>query len=310
MEFYDIVVVGGNGAVGSLIASLLASGEGDDSRKVLALDRSAPPTSAEGIVDLPAAGIVHRTADVLDPDEELLAVLQAASIVVLALPESTATKVPLSYFGAGSLVVETLSVKSGFAAKVGAEDPSCQVLGINPMFAPSLGMQGRPVATVTHRPGKAVEVFKNRIDEWGGRGVEVDAETHDRLAAATQALTHASVLAFGSALASIGVDSALVEALAPPPARTSLALLARITGGEPEVYWDVQAGNPFAATARRALADAVRELDHAVESGSEAEFTALMQRAGAVVPDGYDYSTLCARLFGIVREPARDGGRP
>ncbi|WP_072806560.1 prephenate dehydrogenase dimerization domain-containing protein [Rhodococcoides yunnanense] len=285
MDIYDAVVVGGRGAVGTLIAQLLES----DGQSVLTVD----PAERRG-------GPGHLCADALAPDAALRSLLASAAVVVLAVPESVALQIPLSLFGEETLLVETLSVKTGFAARV-AEDRTGPTVGINPMFAPSLGMDGRPVAAVVHREGKPVDDFLARITSWGGRVVTTDAEGHDRLAAATQALTHASVLAFGSALRALDVDPALVDAIAPPPARTALALLSRISGGEPEVYWDVQSGNPYAAAARSALADSVRELDSTVNSGSEARFAELMAEAGSSVPEGNAYRALCAELFGIVR---------
>ncbi|SNT51242.1 prephenate dehydrogenase dimerization domain-containing protein [Rhodococcoides kyotonense] len=287
MTTYDAVVVGGSGAVGSLIAQLLAS----DGSTVLTVDRVAPQHSE--------TGVHHVVGDVLAPDPELEAILGAAPIVVLAVPESIALQTVSLPLKPTTLLVETLSVKSGFAQAVPEE--TGPVLGINPMFAPSLGMEGRPVAAVTHRPGPEVDRFLRRIETWGARVVELDADAHDRLAAATQALTHAAVLAFGSALSDLGVDPSLVDAVAPPPARTLLALVARVSGGEPEVYWDVQAGNPYAAAARSALANGLRELDAVVTTGTEADFTEVMHSAGASVPNGDIYRALCSDLFGTVR---------
>jgi prephenate dehydrogenase len=89
---------------------------------------------------------------------------------------------------------------------------------------------------------------------------------------------------------------------------TLLALLARITGGEPETYWDVQAANPYAARAREALAGAVRRLADIVESGDEAAFGALLaQLGGRLGDDAGHYRALGADLFGLVRPPAAAG---
>lgn len=290
MKTYDAVVAGGSGAVGTLLAHLLA----DDGSTVLTVDRVAPHDRD--------TSIDHVVGDITDPDEQLASHLNAAGVVVLAVPESVALQAVSQWRAPTALLVETLSVKSGFASAVGAT--AGPVIGINPMFAPALGMQGRPVAAVTHRPGTAATEFLDGVRRWGGRVVELDADTHDRLAAATQALTHAAVLAFGSALDDLGVDASLVDAVAPPPARTLLALLARVSGGQPEVYWDVQAGNPYAAAARAALARGLRDLDATVASETEPDFAELMRRAGASVPNGDVYSALCTELFGTVRGSA------
>jgi prephenate dehydrogenase len=280
-----------------LIAGLLAA----DGLSVLAVDRS-DPAIGDSRFD-------HVVGDALCPDTDLISRFDRAAIVVLAVPESVALAWSPSFAGPDTVVVETLSVKSGFAAKVASWPSRGGVLGINPMFAPSLGMQGRPVAAVAHRGSSAVEDFVRRVGSWGATVVQVDADRHDRLAAATQALTHGSGLAFGSALARLDIGDDLVDAVAPPPARTQLALLARITGGEPEVYWDVQAGNPYAAEARRALRDAVTELDDTVTTDVESEFTALLGRAASAVPDSDAYRALCGELFGIVRGTPGERGQ-
>lgn len=297
MKRFDAVVIGGSGEVGRLIASLLAA----DGDTVLTLDPVATTAATPGIE--------HLVGDIVSPDVEVRAVLSAAPLVVLAVPESVALETELTFLHDRSLLVETLSVKSAFARKVASADPPGSILGINPMFAPSLGMDGRPVAAVVHRGGGAVESFLGRISGWGGRVVQVDADQHDRLAAATQALTHATVLAFGSALAKLEVDPRSIDSLAPPPASTLLALVDRVASGEPAVYWDVQAGNPYAERARDALAESVQELNGIVTSGSESDFTCFMGQAGAAVPNHAVYRALCARLFGIVRGTAREGDR-
>ena len=284
----SVVVVGGSGAVGRLMVDLL---RGDD----------VPVT----VVDLhdgrdPAFPIT--VGNITEPDERLASALARAATVILAVPESVALAADLSAVRSDALLVETLSVKSGFARHLDGADRLGAALGINPMFAPSLGMAGRPVAAVVHRQGPPVDAFLESITRWGGRVVVLDAARHDRLAAATQALTHASVLAFGLALAELDLPFVEIDAVAPPPHTTMLAVLARITGGEPEVYWDVQAGNPHAAEARAALRRAAHQVSETVDSGSEAEFARMLTRAEAALGGSEDrYRAVCAEMFGIVR---------
>jgi prephenate dehydrogenase len=78
----------------------------------------------------------------------------------------------------------------------------------------------------------------------------------------------------------------------------ALALLARVGGGVPEVYWDIQTGNPFAGEARRALATALATLTDTVEYGSEDAFASLMSRSTSPLGDRYEpLARLCADLF-------------
>ncbi len=67
-----------------------------------------------------------------------------------------------------------------------------------------------------------------------------------------------------------------LDAIAPPPHLTLLALLARIAGGTPEVYWDIQSANPHAASARAALAGSLWRLAAMVADGDDSEFAAML----------------------------------
>ncbi|WP_305091448.1 prephenate dehydrogenase dimerization domain-containing protein [Prescottella sp. R16] len=281
-----VVVVGGAGAVGSLLVERLRG----DGAPVTVVDRA----TAENVV----------AGDVAAPTAEVRAVLSASSTVVLAVPEQVAiAAVPVldGVLAPGVLLVETLSVKSRIHDLLcAARRPA---VGINPMFAPALGMSGRPVAAVVHRGGPSVEAFLTRVGGWGAQVVRVGAGEHDRVTAVTQALTHAVVLAFGLALAELDADPGTVAATAPPPHRLLSALLARVGSGTPEVYHDIQARNPAAADARKALAGALDRLSGAV--GDEAAFAAVMADALAPLGDrAAGYRELCAGMF----EQLRDGG--
>lgn len=292
-----VAVVGGAGAVGSMLAGLARSG-GDD---VTVIDRVPPDGDRVALV-----------GDVSAPSERVRAALADADVVVLAVPEAVAVgAVPVvdRAMRRGALLVETLSVKTRIHGALRDGAPGRPALGINPMFAPGLGMAGRPVSAVVHHDGPAVDRFLAAVAGWGGRVVRLDAVEHDRVAAATQALTHAAVLAFGLALADVGVGPEELAATAPPPHTTMLGLLARVGTGVPEVYHDIQAGNPAAAEARKALAAGLARLSETVERGDEGAFAALM--ADAVRPLGDrrdDYRTMCAALFEQLRDPPRDGG--
>ncbi|MFI8567774.1 prephenate dehydrogenase dimerization domain-containing protein [Rhodococcus sp. NPDC078407] len=284
----SVVVVGGSGAVGSMIVDLF---RGDDI-SVTIVDVHGDPGASPPVM----------VGNIIEPDDRLARALERAETVILAVPESVALAADLSAVRSDALLVETLSVKSGFARHLEETDRVGASVGINPMFAPSLGMAGRPVAAVLHREGPLADAFLDRVSRWGGHVVLLDATRHDRLAAATQALTHASVLAFGLALAELELPFGDIDAVAPPPHSTMLAVLARITGGEPEVYWDVQAGNPHAAEARAALRRATQTLNETVDSGSEARFARLLNKAeSALGGSGDRYRTACAEMFGIVR---------
>lgn len=258
------VVIGGLGAVGSLFVDLLA----DDGADVCVVDRSRPESAVR-------RGVRVLVADVEHPDPALTSELSESSVVILAVPESVAVNalpVIVEHLLPGGLIVDTLSVKTRIVAAERRLATAHHVVSLNPMFAPSLGVAGRSIAAVVVHDGSPVQDLLERLVAWGARPILMAADHHDQLAAATQVLTHAAILAVGMALAQLEVDVDELCAVGPPPHQTLLALLARIVSGTPETYWDVQAGNPYGRWARAALHAAVVKLDTAVDSGEAAPF--------------------------------------
>ena len=301
LPFSSAVVVGGGGAVGGLfVRALLAEG-----------------ATSVALVDLRTSGCPPRVAaiedDVRSPSGETLERVGSSDIVILATPEEVAVGAVgalLPRMRRGSLLVDTLSVKSGIARALNAGPAAAaapagpELLGVNPMFAPGLGFAGRSVIAVTYAGGPLAEAFLDLIARQGAEVVSLSVEEHDRACAALQVATHAAVLTFGMALRASGYDVSRAERIMPPPHRTMLALLGRILDGEPEVYRDVQAANPYAAEMRARLRDAQDRLDAIVESGRAEPFSELVDELRAVLSGaGVDYAKLCARLFEIGSRP-------
>ena len=247
--------------------------------------------------------------DVTAPDAALVAEIGRADLVLLAVPEQAALAgIPLiaPHLRRGALLVDTMSVKRPVVAVL-ENIAGIEAVSLNPMFAPALGMPGRPVATVVVHDGPAAAELLRLLGEWDGRKVLLDAEAHDRLTAAAQVLTHASVLGFGLGLVGLGVDAQELTAIAPPPHTTLLALLARIASGSPEVYWDIQAANPDATAAREALAAGIRRVADIVESGDEAGFTTVLGELRVFLGgERTRLSGTCAELFDGLSKSTRN----
>lgn len=296
------VVVGG-GAVGAMLASHLNS----SGYQVCVVDTRTLPVPG-------GQRARFEQGDITNIGPPLAAEIGRADLVVLAVPEIVALAALaslVSVMDSGALLVDTLSVKTQVVEEVRATAPGMQAVSLNPMFAPALGIAGRPVAAVVVNDGPLVQDLLRLIGTWGGRVVQVTADEHDRLTGTAQALTHAAVLAFGLALADLDVDVGELTAIAPPPHLTLLALLARIAEGTPEVYWDVQSANPRAAAARAALAGGVRRLAALVDDNDDAGFAAALGRLRDFLgPESGRYRDICARAFSATaraREPARSG---
>ena len=239
--------------------------------------------------------------DITAPTDPLQQLVAQADCVILAVPEQAAlAAVPklLALMAPGSLLVDTLSVKSRIAALLQENPRSIEAVSLNPMFAPSLGMAGRPVAVITLADGPRAASFLKLLASWGAKLVHLEAADHDRLVASVQAASHLSILAFGLALKDLGADVRKLCSLATPPHLTLLALLARVTSGEPEVYWDIQAGNPDAPAARTALRKGIERITTTIEGNDPAEFAALFEEMRIYLQDERgDLSKLCTQIF-------------
>lgn len=257
------IILGGHGGVGTLVGGCLEA----HGVEVVAIDRVPPADQRRRWV----------CDDVAAPAPATLQAVEDADLVVLALPEAVAIRAIsrlAAHLRPAALLVDTLSVKSAFLAAVAELRLRCEIIGINPLFAPSLGWPGQAVAQVTVVGGPRARWFLQLFEHAGARVVALAPHDHDRLLAPVQVLAHAAVLAFGTALHELAAD-ALPAGAAPPPHRLLLSLLARILGGAPHAYWDIQASNPHAAAVRAALAAAIRRIAGIVDAGRVEEFHAL-----------------------------------
>lgn len=258
-------VIVGAGAVGAMFAGHLR----DSGMRICLVDTRTPPWSPT------EAGYRWLTGDITHIDVAVGHELGEADLVLLAVPEPVAVAAVghvAAFLRPGTVLADTLSVKSQIAAAAHTVPDTVEMVSLNPMFAPALGIAGRAVSAVVLHDGPGVRRLLDLVTDWGARVVRQSAIDHDRLTGATQVLTHAAVLAFGLALVELNVDLPALVEVAPPPHAAMLSLLARIASGVPEVYWDIQRANPQAQVARSALAQAIERLSTVVTDGDEKAF--------------------------------------
>lgn len=263
------VILGGGGAMGSLLGASIA---GAGMSVVLIDIVPAPAGNRENVSSV--------TGDVRVLSDEVRREIASADWVIATLPERLLLDTWENIIGllaAGTLFVDTLSVKLPLiSAMTGKVPASVEVLSINPMFAPALGFPGQNVAVIELAGGVRSAQFLTLLQGLGARLLKMAAMQHDRYAAMLQSATHAAIIVFGVALRKLDYDIEAVLPVMTPPHRAMLALLARILGASPEVYWDIQAENPFAPGARQAIEDALRELTLTVDQNDPGHFLKLL----------------------------------
>jgi 4-amino-4-deoxyprephenate dehydrogenase len=300
-ELAHVVVIGGDGAVGRLFAGALAAA---GSALTIADVAPAPHPEVRGLG-------AHLALDARAPSPALREALAAADCALLALPEAAALDAlphVLAALPAGALVVDTLSVKTPFAQAALAAGAPLELLSLNPMFAPALGLAGHAVLAVELKPGPRSRALLELLGRLAHVVTLTDAQAHDRATAALQVATHAGALAFGLALAQLDADLDALLPAAPPPFLALLALVARIADGNPQTYADIQRANPYATEAREALARAIGRLDAAARDADPRAVETLIAQAGE--PLGAHRKALAAQaaaLLAQVRPPPAKG---
>lgn len=295
------VVIGGAGAVGRLFCQqLLDSGV----KRVVSVDRRPRPASL--VAGRAAREIEYLCADACVVNVSVHELTTSADLVIIALPSGPAEScvaVVAPTLSSDSLLVDTLSVKTPFLSALGRLSTNAEILSINPMFAPALGFAGQSVLLVEAKPGPLSNAFKRLIGEWCRHIVSLTAHEHDRYTAVSQALTHATLIVFGTALASMDYGAAQFRNCHPPPHFTMLALLARVLSNEPDVYRDIQVENPYAAEAREALISAASAFQTVVQSDDALQFGEVLDNLRTVLGGDEDrLASTCQAFFASIRD--------
>jgi prephenate dehydrogenase len=260
------------------------------------------PRDTDKVVTIDLAGDVDYLADVCALEAGPRAVVAGVDVVVLALPEVTALRC-LDWLSATireeTVVLSTCSVQGPVFARSDKLGMTQLVLGVNPMFSPTLPSAGRPVALITRKSGSEAEHLRKRLEDAGMVVSVMDPDAHDSAMSYLQTLPHAAVLGLLGVLAECPVDTETLMRLAPPPARMLIALACRILTAPAEIYWDIQRANPEGVQRRRDLCASIERLDAMVTEGREDDFRATLaatsDRLGPFVAVGADE---CQKLFG------------
>ncbi|WEK31359.1 MAG: prephenate dehydrogenase/arogenate dehydrogenase family protein [Candidatus Pseudomonas phytovorans] len=295
------IVVGAAGSIGRMLCEQLnATG-----LKVLGVDLEPVPSPQ---------GYEAMQGDICAPSTSLCQHLATAHLLVLALSEQVLLKaLPalVPHLALDCLLVETLSIKSAFATLVRDVSLPQPVAGLNPMFSGDLAPEGRPVVVVPYQADAAFDDLRERLVSRGMRLFTLTAQQHDQAMALLQTVGHSMVLAFGHTLASSGVPLAQLIELAPPPFKVMLCLLARMMTNHPDVYWEIQAGNPASAAAREQAFAQLQRLDGHARNDSHIEFLAAMASLRNHLEHAQpQLAASCRQLFEVVQAqtPGTEGG--
>ena len=255
------LVIGGAGRMGRWFTEFLAT----QGWAVAVADPAGPVPGLPWHADWHAPA---RTAELI-----IVAAPLAATAAILA--ELVALRPP-------GLVVEIGSIKAPVASSLTAlRDAGVAVASIHPMFGPDVRLlAGRHVILVDIGAPEAQAATRALFEQTSAGLAEMSLEQHDRLVAWVLGLSHATNIAFFTALAESGRGIAELAAFASTTFGAQLRVASRVAQENPELYFEIQSTNPHGVEPLRALATAAADVERAVTSGNGAAFADLM-RAGA-----------------------------
>lgn len=263
-----VVVFGGAGQVGNMIADLVCEQYGS----ACCVDMRSPVPSPKW------KEIIRH--DALDLTEEVLTQIATAKLIILALPAQVglALLCKLRPFVAPcTLIVDTSSVKQQLDNVSLELSKDVELISVNPMFAPRLDFKGQAVVVVEFIGGAGSARFLEVLRARGMIVVKMTCKEHDRHMATVQALSHFSLLVLAVALRDLGFNPKVAVDFSPPPHLALVALIARLVSGDPSMYLEIQKHNEIASEARAAFVRAVSRVGQTISASDIFEFERIFQ---------------------------------
>ncbi|WP_127347062.1 bifunctional chorismate mutase/prephenate dehydrogenase [Pseudidiomarina mangrovi] len=216
LQHKNIVVVGGEGALGRLFVRLFSSA----GAKVQSLDRN----------DWDQAETICADADL---------VLFAVPITLtVALIER------LPALPAHCILADLTSIKGQPLAAMLAKHNG-PVVGLHPMFGPQQATLAKQLVIVCHgRQREQYQWLLDSIIRWGAHIRDISATEHDEAMGFIQVLRHLSTFVYGAHLAEQQVDLAQLVSLSSPIYRLELMMVGRLFAQNPELYADIILSQP------------------------------------------------------------------
>ncbi|MEI6895173.1 MAG: bifunctional chorismate mutase/prephenate dehydrogenase [Colwellia sp.] len=206
-----VVVVGGNGQLGSVFVDLFQRSEYQ--------------------VDIIDQG------DWLNSD----AILADASLVIVAVPIQLTVRViqQLNHLPEECILADLTSIKVSPLAEM-KKIHSGPVVGLHPMFGPDVtGLIKQTIISCDGRYPEKYQWLLQQFEVWGAKIYPVQAHEHDETMSMVQVMRHFSTITYGYHLMSEGVDIEKLVAMSSPIYRLELIMVGRLFAQSSTLYADI-----------------------------------------------------------------------
>jgi len=172
--------------------------------------------------------------------EELI---RRSDVVIVSVPIGSTIAVIreiVPFMDEGKLLMDLTSLKIGPIDEM--LKSKADVLGTHPLFAPSIGdIQGQTIIICPERiTNKGLyKKINSTLEKKGANIVEMSPETHDKMMAVIQGLTHFSAIVLCHSLKDLDFDIKKSFECTSPVYRLTLDMAGRILNQEPELYADI-----------------------------------------------------------------------
>jgi chorismate mutase/prephenate dehydrogenase len=155
-----------------------------------------------------------------------------------------------------------------------------RVTSIHPMFGPDTELlSGRHVILVNVGDDEATRAAGALFASTMVEIVPMSLEDHDRLIAIVLGLSHATNIAFFSALSESGEPASKLAGMSSTTFEQQLGVAEKVSQENPSLYFEIQNLNPFGVEILERLQSVVAHLADTVRTGDEEAFAEMM-RAG------------------------------
>lgn len=253
------LVIGGSGKMGRWFTEFLHS----QGFSVTVADPSGP-----------LAGFRHVADWRETPDEFAVTVVSAPIAQTGSILRDLGTR------QRSGLIFDIASLKSPFIPEL--QDlcrKGLHVTSVHPMFGPDTDLlSGRHVLFLDSGCAAATtDAFQLFASTMAAR-IRMDLAEHDRLIAYVLGLSHAVNIAFFTALADSGETVPKLADISSTTFDAQLEIAGRVALENPNMYFAIQAENPFGLPALLELQRAVTRIADVVRSGDEPGFVRLMEQ--------------------------------
>jgi prephenate dehydrogenase/ferredoxin-fold anticodon binding domain-containing protein len=163
----------------------------------------------------------------------------------------------------GSLLFDFCSVKNPIEKElINAAKLDLEIASLHPMHGPRVqNIAGQNVAVIEiTKSRKLSQILQVFMDEHATT-VPITIREHDEVISIVQGLTHYSQFVSAATIKELGIELKKTTKLTTPNYSLFLSLISRVILQNPEVYSEIQLGNPINKKVRKAFVKSAKELE-------------------------------------------------